>query len=204
MPGRQNQDSVSIAEIPNPTQEALKAIGIFQSIERPTATLETVRRSEERKIAVRSRSQDSKWDGDIGEGVALRFVSSKLDLTPDPRFDQSWQGLDGVCIDRNGDLVLIEAKLDKRGLKALRGDQMQPEWVERNARLMQNRRSKKYTPGNSEIASEILQQGADKVRRLVVTIDPSTLALRCYEGRPDRSWHEILADSAFGFSQPYL
>jgi hypothetical protein len=94
--------------------------------------------------------------------------------------------------------------MDKRGVKALRGSQMQPEWVRRIAELMQNPESRKYTPGNGQIGAEILGRGVDRIRRLVVTIDPSTLVLRCYEGQPDHTWLEILSDSALGFSQPHL
>ena len=159
---------------------------------------ETIASIQGRKNAAR----ESKWQGDLGEGIALRVASEKLGLTPDPRFDQRYHGLDVVCDDDKENLVLIDSKCDERGIKALEGDQMQPEWVERTAAKMQNPKSAQYTPGNAEIGAEIQRAGADKVRRLVVTTHPTTLRVRCYEGQPDRTWKLIGEWSAFEFEQP--
>lgn len=87
---------------------------------------------------------------------------------------------------------------------ALRGDQMQPEWVERNAELMRTPGNERYTAGNAEIGRDILDIGADKVRRIVITTDPTTLEVKAYEGQPDRSWKEIGRWHATDLEQPYL
>ena len=145
-----------------------------------------------------------KMDGDIGQGVATRVASEKLDLTPDPRFDQPYHGLDGVYRDQDGQMVLVEAKLDKRGINALRENQMQPDWVERRAKLMQMEGSKQYTPGNAEIGAEIEKQGPDSIRRVVIVTHPGTLEVTAHEGQADNSWKKIGTWSAFEFEQPTL
>jgi len=145
-----------------------------------------------------------KWQGDIGEGVAIQVASEKLNLMPDPRFDPPYHGLDGVYEDGNGCLVLVEAKLDKRGIAALHGNQMQVDWVERRAKLMQMEGSKQYTPGNAEIGAEIEKTGPENIRRVVIATDPSTLETKAYEGQPDGSWQQIGTWSAFEFEQPHF
>jgi len=152
----------------------------------------------------RRTGASTKFQGDIGEGVALRVATERLNLTPDPRFDQRAHGVDGVYLDAKGKPVVIESKFDERGIRALRGDQMQPEWVERNARMMQDPDSERFTPGNAEIGAELLKAGPDKVRRLVITTDPRTLEVRVYEGQSDRSWKQIDTWNAWELEQPYL
>jgi len=160
--------------------------------------------AEARTEVQRQAGTGAKFQGDIGEGVTLRVATERLGLTPDPRFDQSQHGLDGVCLDGKGKLVVIESKFDEKGIHALRGDQMQPEWVERNARMMQNPGDERFTPGNADIGTELLEAGPDQVRRLVITTDPSTLEVRIYEGQSDRSWKQVDAWNAWELEQPYL
>jgi len=146
----------------------------------------------------------AKRQGDIGEGVTLRVATERLGLTPDPRFDQTERGLDGVYRDGQGRLVVVESKFGEKGIRALEGNQMQPEWLERNAKMMQTPGNERYTPGNAEIGAELEKQGVDKGRRLVVTTDPRDLVVRVYEGQTDHSWKQIDTWNAWDLEQPYL
>lgn len=148
----------------------------------------------------------NQFQGDVGEGIAERVATDKLGLTPDPRFDKSegGHGIDTVYLEGKNRPVVIESKCDERGIKSLRGDQMQPEWVERNAEMMRTPGNERYTKGNAEIGRDILDIGADRVRRIVITTDPTTLEVKAYEGQPDRSWKEIGRWHATDLEQPYL
>jgi hypothetical protein len=146
----------------------------------------------------------NKLQGDIGEGTTLRVATDKLGLTPEPRFDQAAHGFDAVYRDDKGYLVVIESKFDERGIKALRGNQMQPEWVDSNARMMQNPGNEQFGVGNAEIGREIQRVGADNVRRMVISIDPSSLEVRAFEGQADRSWKLIGTWNAWDLEQPNL
>jgi len=152
----------------------------------------------------RARALGSKFQGDVGEGVTLRVATDRLGLTADPRFDQAHHGYDAVYIDSKGRPVIIESKFDERGIKALRGDQMQPGWVERNAKMMQNPTNERYTPGNAEIGSQIEKTGCSHVRRLCVALDHKTLESVVWEGQLDGSWKEIDRFSVLNYEQPYL
>jgi hypothetical protein len=157
--------------------------------------------AEKQRIA----AMGSKFQGDIGEGVMLRTATEKLGLTPDPRFDQAKHGYDAVCRDEKGKLAVVESKFDERGIKALEGNQMQTEWVEKNAKMMQNPGNERFTSGNAEIGREIQKRGADNIRRIVVTTDPKTLEVQAYEGQKDGSWKLIMERwSALDLEQPYL
>lgn len=167
---------------------------------------EDARRAEAEAIKERQRQAGAgaKFQGDIGEGVGLRMTTERLGLTPDPRFDQSTHGFDIVCKEGKDKLVVVESKFDKRGIRALNGDQMQPEWVERTAQKMRIPGNEQFTQGNAEIGTELLDAGPEKVRRLVVTTNPETLEVRVYEGQPDRTWKQIDAWNAWELEQPYL
>jgi hypothetical protein len=161
---------------------------------------------EEKKHIQREAAYGNKFQGDVGEGITERVATDKLGLTPDPRFDKSegGHGIDTVYLQGKGRPVIVESKCDERGIKALRGDQMQPEWIDRNARLMQTPGNERYTPGNAEIGREIDKIGADKVRRIVIVTDPTTLEARVYEGQVDRTWKLIGSWDAFNIEQPNL
>jgi len=158
----------------------------------------------DKKELQRQMGYGSKFQGDIGEGVTLRVASDKLGLTPDPRFDQAKHGFDTVFRDPEGRLVVIEAKYDERGIKALEGDQMQPSWVERNAGMMQDPGNERFTEGNAKIGREILKVGAENIRRIVIATDSSTLRSTAYEGQADGSWKQIGSWSVLDLEQPYL
>jgi hypothetical protein len=158
----------------------------------------------EQKEVQRRAAFGSKFQGDIGEGVTLRVATEKLGFTPDPRFDQARHGFDTVYKDDKGNLAVVESKFDERGIKALRENQMQPEWVDSNAKMMQNPGNERFTTGNAEIGREIQKNGADNIRRIVISTDPKTLEVRAYEGQNDRSWKLIGSWSALDFEQPYL
>jgi hypothetical protein len=72
----------------------------------------------------RLASFGNEFQGNVGEGIAERICAEKLGLTPDPRFDKSeyGHGIDTIYLDEEGRLVIVEAKLDKRGIRALRDD----------------------------------------------------------------------------------
>jgi hypothetical protein len=161
--------------------------------------------AEKRELQHRA-AYGNQFQGDIGEGIAERVATDKLGLTPDPRFDKSvgGHGIDTVYLEGKNRPVVVESKCDERGIRALRGDQMQPEWVERNAELMRTPGNERYTAGNAEIGRDILDIGADKVRRIVITTDPTTLEVKAYEGQTDRSWKEIGRWHATDLEQPYL
>jgi hypothetical protein len=153
----------------------------------------------------RTVAMGSKFQGDIGEGITLRVATEKLDLTPDERFDQAGHGFDAVFRDDQGHLVVVESKFDGRGIKALEKNQMQPEWVENNAKMMQDPSNERYTDGNAEIGREIQRKGAENIRRIVVTTNPGTLEVQAYEGQKDGSWKPIMGKwSAIDLEQPYL
>jgi hypothetical protein len=153
----------------------------------------------------RSAAMGAKFQGDIGEGITLRAATEKLGLTPDPRFDQARHGYDAVCRDEKGKLAVVESKFDERGIKALKENQMQPDWVEKNAKMMQNPGNERFTTGNAEIGRDIQRKGADNIRRIVVTTDPRTLEIQAYEGQKDGNWKLIMEPwSALDLEQPYL
>lgn len=147
----------------------------------------------------------SRFQGEIGEGIAERVATEKLGLVPDPRFDQSrgGHGIDTVYLEGRNRPVVIEAKCDEREIRALREDQMQPEWVDRNARLMLSPENERFTAGNAEIGREILDTGASRVRRIVITTNPATLEVKAFEGQPDLTWKEIGKWYADEFEQPF-
>ncbi len=146
----------------------------------------------------------NKLQGDVGEGTTLRVATDKLGLTPEPRFDQAGHGFDAVYRDDKGHLVVIESKFDERGISALKGNQMQPEWIDSNSRMMQNPGNERFAVGNAGIGREIQRVGADNVRRMVISINPGSLEIRAYEGQADRSWKLIGTWSAWDLEQPNL
>lgn len=152
----------------------------------------------------RARALGSKFQGDIGEGITLRVATDRLGLMADPRFDQVRHGYDAVYLDSKGHPVIIESKFDERGIKALRGDQMQPSWIERNAKMMQNPMNERYSPGNAEIGVQVEEIGYSNIRRLCVALDHKILEGVVWEGQSDGSWKEIDRFSVFNFEQPYL
>lgn len=153
----------------------------------------------------RNAAMGAKFQGDIGEGITLRTSTEKLGLTPDPRFDQARHGFDAVCRDEKGKLAVVESKFDERGIKALNENQMQSEWVEKNARMMTIPGNERFTKENAEIGREIQRVGADNIRRIVVTTDPRTLEVQAYEGQKDGSWKKIMERwSSLDLEQPYL
>jgi hypothetical protein len=183
--------------------EALKRY--FNSADANKSTQEKYGEKEKRELQRRS-AFGNQFQGDIGEGITERVATDKLELTPDPRFDKSvgGHGIDTVYLDKKGRPVIIESKCDERGIKALRKDQMQPEWIERNAKMMRAPGNERYTIGNADIGRDILDTGTDKVRRIVITTNPTTLEVKAYEGQPDRSWKEIGRWHAIDLEQPYL
>lgn len=146
----------------------------------------------------------NKWQGDVGEGVTIRVASERLNLSPDFRFDQTNKGIDGVFRDAENNIVLVESKFTKNGIHSLHKDQMQSEWVERTTEKMTNTESEYYTPGNAEIAEEIQEVGASRVRRVVITIHPSTLEAKIHEGQIDKSWKSIDSLKVLDIEQPHL
>mgnify|MGYP000885579993 FL=1 len=146
----------------------------------------------------------SRFQGDIGEGIAERVSTEKLNLTPDPRFDAKRHGFDSVGRDDKGKLVIVEAKCDERGIKALRKDQMQQAWVERNAQMMQNPGNERFTQGNAEIGHEIQRTPPEDIRRVVLSLDPRTLEITGYEADSAGKWQVIGRWSALEFEQPTL
>lgn len=177
----------------------------MNSTDAKKSTNEKAVETEKRELQRRA-SYGNQFQGDVGEGIAERVATDKLGLTPDPRFDKSvgGHGIDTVYLEGKNRPVVVEAKCDERGIKALRGDQMQPEWVGRNAEMMRIPGNERYTQGNAEIGRDILDIGTDNVRRIVITTDPTTLEVKAYEGQPDRSWKEIGQWHADDLEQPYL
>jgi hypothetical protein len=116
--------------------------------------------------------------GDIGERVAAEYAHEDLGLHAE-FFDPRETGIDLVCRDAMGKLVLIEAKLtEKSGLSSLgttnHGREGSVEWVEYKATLMCDPSSSFYTPDNAKIGEEILRVGAENVTFLVIHTDPQT------------------------------
>lgn len=150
--------------------------------------------------------QWNQFQGEIGEGIAERIATEKLGFIPDPRFDHSkvGHGFDSIYLGGKNRIVIIEAKCDEREIKALRNDQMQPEWVEQNAELMRTPGNERFTINNAEIGRDILDIGAEKVKRIVITTNPATLEIKAFEGQPNHSWKEIGKWYADDLEQPYL
>jgi len=153
----------------------------------------------------RMEGRANRDQGTIGEGISLRIASEKLGLMiADPRFDQKSHGFDAVFLDK-GKPVVIESKFAKAGKGSLEGDQGQPAWVRRIASDMQNQNSNLYSQGNAEIGRDILKVGPENVRRILITIDQSTLTANVYEGQNDLSWKKIVSNySVYDLDQPYL
>lgn len=177
----------------------------FNSVDKSESKVEKSKEGENLQEQQRA-GHWSQFQGDIGEGIAERVATEKLGLIPDPRFDQSrgGHGIDTIYLEGKNRVVVIEAKCDEREIRALRDDQMQPEWIERNAKLMRTPGDERYTVDNAEIGRDILDKGADKVRRIVITTNPSTLEVKAFEGQADLSWKEIGKWYADDLEQPYL
>lgn len=158
----------------------------------------------EDKERQRRSALGSKFQGNIGEGITLRTATDRLGFTPDSRFDQSAHGFDAVYHDESGNIVIIESKLDKRGIRSLRENQMQPDWVESNAKKMQTPGDERFTSGNAEIGHEIQDIGAENIRRIVIITDPQSLEIKAFEGQKDRNWKQIGSWNALDLEQPYL
>ena len=152
----------------------------------------------------KAESLKNKWQGDIGEGISIRVASERLNLTPDPRFDQPGQGFDGLFKDDEGNLVIVESKFTKNGIHSLHKDQMQPEWVARTADKMATPESSMYTEGNAEIATDIKETGTENVRRIVIATDPGTLEAKIFEGKSDGAWELLDQLDVLDFEQSYL
>jgi hypothetical protein len=163
---------------------------------------ETPTQAEQRRLR-QNRAASDKVQGDYGEGIGLKVASEKLDMIPDPRFDQTGRGIDTVCHDREGNMVIVESKCTKAGIDSLRKGQASPEWTEKTAKKMQNEKSDYYTPGNKEIGMEIDRRGAENVRRIVVTSHPESPFVKAYEGQKDGKWIPIGQWDADEFEQPY-
>lgn len=146
----------------------------------------------------------NKYQGDIGEGTAIRVASEKMNMIPDPRFDQCRRGFDEVCRDENGRLVVIESKFADKGIHALNGDQMQPSWIERKIDQMSTPGNELYSTGNAEIANEITKEGVFKIRRIIISTDPGSLEAKVYEGQDNGKWKLIDQWSVIDLEQPYL
>ncbi|MBA3531035.1 MAG: hypothetical protein H0T73_03830 [Ardenticatenales bacterium] len=154
----------------------------------------------------RVKARQSKEQGDIGEGVVIRAASEKLGLTPDPSFDASYHGIDCLYRGKGGELVVVEAKFTEERLhKALDNNkQMQPEWVEKKAQQMQNPQSAQFTPGNRELGAQIERIGPENIRRIVITIHPTTMEMEAYAGNDNGGWDQIGKWSALEFpEQPH-
>ena len=146
----------------------------------------------------------NKFQGDIGEGTAIRVASDKMKMIPDPRFDQCGRGFDEVCRDENGRIVIIESKFAEKGIHALEKDQMQLSWIERKIDQMSTPGNELYTPGNAEIANDITKEGPSNVRRIIIATNPGTLEAKVYEGKEDGKWKLIDQWSVIDLEQPYL
>jgi hypothetical protein len=158
----------------------------------------------EKHEKTRQAAFGNKLQGDIGEGVSEQVASEKLNLQPDPRFDKPKykdEGFDTVYRDGNKKPVIVESKHTEREIKSLKGNQMQPEWVEQKAKLMQTPGHNLYTPGNAEIGREIEKIGAENVRRLVITMNPSTMETKVFEGQADHSWKQTHQFSTWDFPE---
>lgn len=117
------------------------------------------------------------WQGEAGEVAATEYAVKELSLSKEV-FDKRIHGFDGVMRGAGGELVIVEAKATKAsGLNALsmtsHGREGSVEWVKYKAELMCDPTSSFYTPANAKIGEEILRVGAEKVKFLVIHMDPS-------------------------------
>lgn len=208
-------DKVWEAEVDREIERSQRQVDEMLALEsRPDRPNKLTEDSEARLAALKeglgSRPTDKgesalrKEQGNIGEGIALETGVKHLGLTPDPRFDAPYHGYDAVCRDAQGRLVILEAKCDQRGIRALGEDQMQPAWVEREALRIQKESSTAFTPGNREIGAEVIAQGAGNIRRVVCCLDQKRLEVMAWEGQRDGLWKPIGRWSALDLEQPNL
>lgn len=116
--------------------------------------------------------------GDIGEGVALKAICDRFNLTSDSRYEKpsgSRHGIDEILRDARGQLIVMETKTYRgsrsKTLEELRV-QLLPERIENKAREMRDPQNKYYhTEGNAAIGAEILEKGASNIRRVAAYID---------------------------------
>lgn len=136
-------------------------------------------------------------EGRMGELIAAATALQRLNLERET-FDQiSKQGIDSVCRDSNGRLVVIEAKykkdspLSSLGQRKLSDEQLSPSWIERAALLMQSVTSKQFSPENAKLGHEIMTVGAENVRAILIHTDKETLVTTTWERQPDGSYKKI-------------
>lgn len=150
--------------------------------------------------------KQAKFQGEIGEGIAIRVGSEELGLNLDTVFDfgEKINGIDIVFRDSKNNLVLAEAKLSNYGFSSIKAkEQLQNNWTEDRARRMQDPNNQRYyTPGNAEIGKEIIDTGIENMRRLGFVTKTGTLEGNIYELQSDGSWKEIHSYDAFSYEQP--
>lgn len=171
------------------------------------ATEQSQKKEQLHERRVREGKQ-TKFQGEIGEGLAIRVGSEELGLNLDTIFDfgEKKNGIDIAFRDSKNNLVLAEAKLSNSGFSAIKAkEQLQNNWTENRATRMQNPDDKRYyTPGNAKIGREIIDTGVENIRRLGFVTKTGTLEGYIYELQPDGSWKEIHSYNAFLYEQPIL
>lgn len=135
----------------------------------------------------------SELQGDIGERIAAEVALEVLGFTPEP-FDIRTHGIDLVFRDKQGNLVLIEAKLTEAGIGSIAptkfGKEGFPSWIARQTEEMKDENTDKYSPDNSRIANEIDRIGSENVRSMAICTDPQTHIATVYERIGD-SWQVV-------------
>ena len=131
--------------------------------------------------------------GSWGEMIAAQIAvaEDKLDLIAQP-YSPGHKGIDAVCRDHKGNLVVVEVKMTGAGLGSLdrtqHGRQGSVEWIGRQAELMQR---DSVNTHNAKVGNEILSKGPENVRSITISVDPDTGVARAYERESDGHWSGI-------------
>jgi hypothetical protein len=146
----------------------------------------------------------NRWQGELGEGVAKRIATEKLDCKIDNRFEKKDHGIDLVAKDKDGQFVVIEAKLTDESFTKALGKEMTLDWLKEKVQLMQTEGNKLYSENNAKIGREIQDAGGENVRRVVIFAKDQKRDVIIYEAQPDMTWKEQEKYSLWEFPEyPY-
>jgi hypothetical protein len=151
----------------------------------------------------RGRQVMNEFQGKISEGMAMSVAENDLGLTQEFSFDQTRRGFDGVYRNSKNQLVIVESKgTDKDGRQSLGKKQMTDEGLSEIAHKMQTEGSEYYTAGNSRIGEEILKKGPENIKRYLLWLNPRSLEMTVYEGKPG-NMQEVRRFSVIDREGPY-
>lgn len=136
--------------------------------------------------------------GEIGEYQAKCLIVQQLGMEI-VFFNQTNHGIDIFAKDKNGQFVIVEAKMTqgKDGLSSLNKTthQMEKSWIDKKLMDMQTEKHELYTETNADIAGKIINQG--NFDRYVIHTNPDTLNMIVSKAHDNGDWQYHSAYRSF-------